>query len=277
MAEPANAGTQSGAAAAPPAVGAQNPHVARAIARYGSAENALGVVLRENKRFRDASKDAKGAKLEMDRDLEQENADLLRENARLTALAPAQGSVVLTAEQAKDWEAYQALGKVTEVKDKVGRLDKAEADLALVSAKTIHAEAATALGWNDEALTTFATKEGLHIEMKDGKPVARKASDEKAALEPLNEVVDKQFKLYVPMLKAPKEVPAGTTRTSSTGGSTQPRTQFPRMGGSASSSGAANAGTGNSVLDAHRARQQQLRAGAVNPLRTAAPAATDAK
>lgn len=271
MADPV-AGNQPAASGNGTAV---DPHVQKLIARYGTAENACRVLARENKRYRDAAKDAKGAKLEMDTELTAENADLLKENARLSALVPAPGTVVLTAEQKAEWDAYVALGPSKDVKDKVERGAKAEADLATERAASVIPDAAKALGGlNDDALKQLLTDKGLHVEMKDGKPVVRKADDAKAATEALADVLAKpEFKMYEPMLRAPKVGADGKP----TGNNNPVRQPIPRMGGGDSSKGGQhnNGGSNNngSAVQAHIDRMNGRRAAAINPLRSPAPAA----
>lgn len=261
-----NAGNQP-AATAP----STDAHVARLIDKYGTAENAVRVLARENKRYRDAAKDAKGAKLEMDAELTAENADLLRENARLTSLIPAAGSVVLTAEQKSEWEAYQALGTAKDVKVKVDRGAQAENDLAEERAKAVIPQAAKELQLNDDALTTFLSDKGLRVEMKDGKPLVRKANDEKATPESLADFLAKpENKPYEPMLRAAK-APSNNNNGSNNNNQSL-RQPFPRMGGSGDSKASDGGGNGTGgVIQGHLDRMAQRRTGAVNPLRPATP------
>lgn len=144
--------------------------------------------------------------------------------AAAEAKVPA-GAVVLSADDAKKWEAFKGLNlKPDEVKAKIEQATKLEAEKQQQAKAVTLKEAAKELGYpNADLFVELVNDKKLHVEMRDaivdGKakkiPYIRSAADEKAPLLPGKEFVDANLKGYVPALMT---APAGSTTTAATNG-----------------------------------------------------------
>lgn len=172
-------------------------------AKYnGDLERAMGELYEVNERFT------------------RQNAKLTATNEELKVKLPAGGTVVLDAEQAKQWEAYQKLGKPEGVVAKTD-LDTANAKLAELDVEKLHHAAAKELTWKPSITHDLAKDKALHVEIKDevenGKPVkrvyARPKADEKAPLILLSKLVETTYADYLPALRtvAPVVIPGQTS------------------------------------------------------------------
>jgi hypothetical protein len=83
----------------------------------------------------------------------------------LEAKVPAQGAMVLTAEQAAQWQSYQQLGAPDQVQTTIQKAKKLERDLEL-------RDVASAAGYSVDVLRTLAADLAFEVrdEQKDGKP-----------------------------------------------------------------------------------------------------------
>jgi hypothetical protein len=132
--------------------------VERLIARFGSAEAALGVLAGENFSHRTTI-----------RDLE---ARLATAGER----APKEGQLVLSREQAAEFQAFQDLGKLDEVKQKLTDAEQLSAKLSAREYQDTIQEATKLAGFaNGVVLGDLLRARGLKVEMKeetvDGKAV----------------------------------------------------------------------------------------------------------
>lgn len=154
------------------------------IAKHGDSTAALRVLLAENHGYRDQLREAK-AKL------------------------PADGSLVLVGDEAKDWGTYRQLGKPSELRKAIeeGSTATAERD-ALRKAGTLR-EAAELHGYKPSVLQTLADKLDVgfaDIKGQDGK-TTRKAvvkladADGKAVETPLDDYAAKHWQDFLPALK----------------------------------------------------------------------------
>lgn len=192
-----------------------------------------------------------------------DNYNLREKNRKLREQLDAaklpEGAVVLTKEQASDWEAYQKLGAPDALVKKED-LDAANAKIAALDARERHDTAAKELGWKGSVLHDLAESKGLHIEVRDetenGKAVkrvyTRPKADEKAPLVLLEKHVSEHLADYLPALK---EKPAGPA--------------IPPMGPAGGSNGS------SSVADEYLKRREEMSKARTNPL-VAKPAATSA-
>lgn len=169
--------------------------VAAMIARHGSAETALGVLAGENRDYR---------------------ARHRRDQESLAAVkAPVEGSVVLTPEQAKDWEAYQKLGKPADVTATVAKVTEVEGKLKEREVQDLMTEVAGRVGYKPSVLSDRVKADNLHVEQRDvqvsdGKggnkveklPYVRPADKADATPVLLTEYATKNWVDYLPSLKA---------------------------------------------------------------------------
>ena len=109
-------------------------------------------------------------------DLERDNKkyrDKLRDKTteldELKKKVPAEGSVVLNAEDAKAWKGYQELGKLEDLKKTVTERDELKEKVAQQEHQTAAAEAATAAGYNVKALLKLPGTDKLKFEVKKEK------------------------------------------------------------------------------------------------------------
>lgn len=169
--------------------------------------------------------------------LRRRNAELRDAAASSTGKVP-EGSVVVKKEDADELAAFRALKlKPDDIKASVEKLAKLEGENAARANESVHEEAAEALGYpNVAALSKALKREGLHVEMKSvriddpdnpGKkisammPHVRKASDEKAALEPLADYIDRELSELVPAFVAEPETTDDDDDESSNNSSTR--------------------------------------------------------
>jgi hypothetical protein len=134
-------------------------------------------------------------------------ADLEAELARIRGQVPAEGSLVLSADQAKTWKAIEALNlnpeQITAAVSKLPELEKrvAEHDRAELVRK-----AAGLVGWKEEVLNDLVAAKALKIELKevekDGKKVQQAVVTQEGA-EPteLSAYGDSHLAAYLPALK----------------------------------------------------------------------------
>lgn len=188
----------------------------RFLASHGGvAEAAVSALLRDNRKLRDERRQLREqSPYRPDENLSRENAELQAENERLSALVPANGAAVLSADDAALLGKFKALNLTPE---KVAELQKEHATLTTRIAERdrgdVMTRAAESLKWKPTTLAKVAKAEGLHVEFKDvsetkdGKttkvsvPHVRPASDEKAALEPLADYAKRELGDYLPALR----------------------------------------------------------------------------
>lgn len=115
------------------------------ISRAGNAEAAANELWRDNYQLR------------------QQRRDLRKERDDLKAKLPADGTLVLTKEQAAEWEAYQKLGKPTDIEKAVTEGKTAAEQVAKQARADQVAKAAKDVGFNPEVLTQLTELHGLTI------------------------------------------------------------------------------------------------------------------
>lgn len=173
--------------------------VDRLVSRYGTERAALRVLADENLDHRETARQLK-TKIAKD------------------------GEVILSADDAKRWAAFQALGKKPEeITAAISENETLRAESAATKQKDVHRKAAEAVGYDADVLDDFATTRKLRIEMRDTDVVERGKKEKKplpyvvtgegtaAKAEPLTDVVERDFKKYEPALRADvARRPAGT-------------------------------------------------------------------
>lgn len=226
--------------------------VASLTARYGDAQKALGVLAAENAKYRRKLRTLKS------------------QNETLSTNAPAEGAVVLSAEEANQWNAIKPLleeneGKVETIRTKLQEGEEAKGQIAKQNRQTEIASYATLAGFGaPTVLSDLVDNKGIHVEKRvvtvDGNQVeqvvARKASDPNGQLVPLTDYIQTNHSEYLPALQAKS---GGGTPT---GGAP---ILIPPMG--------ANGGSGASNPAAEFIKKQNEAAAArTNPLRARATA-----
>lgn len=144
-----------------------------------------------------------------------DNHDLrakLREAEGRTAVPD--GGKVLTAEESKAWEEYQAMGKPEEVKAKVEERDTLRQEVDQRKEQDRAAEAARLAGFKPTVLADLIQAKGLEMELKDTTvtedgntktvkvPHVRPKGQESTAFSPLQEYVQTNLADYLPALQA---------------------------------------------------------------------------
>lgn len=100
--------------------------------------------------------DANAALLVLYRD----NYDLREANRQLKTKVPAEGAVVLSAEQAQAWTAYQQLGQPADLQTALSERDQARGDLAKLQRSAAIREAAEVAGYKASVLAGLDTQAG---------------------------------------------------------------------------------------------------------------------
>lgn len=225
------------------------------------------------------------------REAQRRRADRIKE---LEKLVPAEGTVVLTGDDATEYAALKALGKAADVKKTVDEVTGLRTKVSTLEQSTLSVDAATALGYNAAALREVmqhpkfgattdgkarklamrerdvdVTTNGVTAKVKKAMPVLVTGEGASETVEPLETVVGREFAVFTPALTAAAtsgtQSTTTTTSTSATGTAAATGTPFPRQQASGT------AATPPNPIDAAIARNQQ-RASAPNALRPAAPA-----
>ena len=168
---------------------------------------------------------------------------------------PAEGTVVLTPEQAKTWAAYQALGTVDVISQGLKEKETALGELGSLRRAATLRDAAAAAGFDPDVLGTLAGS--LEFELRDvttdGKTVRAAFVKDGQNQVRLEEYARQKWEKFTPAL-----IPAaGRGQGSGAGGSGG--TQWPRQG----------AGDGGQPLDVvaqFMQDQEKARQGRANPL-----------
>jgi hypothetical protein len=153
------------------------------------------------------------------RELETDNKkyrDKLREKAaEMEAAKPAAGTVVLTADDAKRWDAMKKLeGEPKEIAAALERGKAAEAENAEFKQREHDRTTAEAMGWKASVWSDQRQLRNLSVELRDATveedgqkvtkkvPHVRKAGDEKAEWTPLEKYAETELADYLPSLKS---------------------------------------------------------------------------
>lgn len=111
-----------------------------------------------------------------------------------------EGSTVLTADDAKIWETYRALGKPDALKQAIDANGMATAELTALKREKILAKAAEAVGFKASVLATLAGDLDIRTKAdKDGKPLAVVVKD--GAETPLRDHATKEWADFMPALE----------------------------------------------------------------------------
>jgi hypothetical protein len=158
------------------------------LAKHGDASEAMSVLLKDNHRYRELNRNLKGK-------------------------VPAEGSAVLSPDDAKAFAAYKALGQAPEaLTAALTERDAFKAEAEAFKRDKVHAEAATLLGFKAPVLSKLAQQDKLDLVVIDGQDKAGrpvkiasvKGDGDKTT--PLKEYAEAHWKDFLPSLKA--EAPA---------------------------------------------------------------------
>lgn len=235
--------------------------VDRLVTRYGTLEAALNVLAGENFEHRETIRTL---------------------NEKITGLEKSQvpnGALVLSADEKKVWDSIKAANiPIEKIVERVKLADTLEAQQREHDFGKLVDDGAAAVKFNASVLRGLLRDKGYSLELRDvlqtdGKttakmPYIRKANDDKAAWEPLATAAEREFKDYLPALKAlPQGGGAGGTGNGTGAGATQGVATHAMP---SQSSASTSQGDGGSAVDQHLARMQK-RAERPNPLKPSAP------
>lgn len=143
--------------------------------------------------------------------LADQQLDYRREKRELTGRLPKDGERVLTAAEAKEWDAFTALGKkAKDVTTALAERDALATENAGIKAERVTAEAAQIAGYKPSVLAKLAKTEGFRVEVrdeKDGDATKRAAfavvgDGEDAKATPLTEYAAASLADFLPALAA---------------------------------------------------------------------------
>jgi hypothetical protein len=138
----------------------------------------------------------------------------------------APGTVILSADDAKEYEGFKALGKkAADLKKDLDAVPELRAKVAENDRRMVADEAAPLAGYNAAALRELITDKKLEIsfrdENKDGKtvrvPLVKVAGDDKGQPVPLVDYAKQNLVAYLPALTANPSKGAATTQTGAAG------------------------------------------------------------
>lgn len=182
------------------------PNVASLIARHGSAEQALAVVAADNWTLRNSRRE-------------------WRERAETAEGKLKPGTVLLSPDDAKEWEKMKGFGKASEVEAKLKERDTLAAKDAERTVADQANVAARQYGYNAEALASLVSDKKLTLTVKDrsgakeGEPtkdiLIREPGEGKSEVH-ITDYVEKLPKFYQAALAA-KEDGQGSSSTDATG------------------------------------------------------------
>jgi hypothetical protein len=136
-----------------------------------------------------------------------------REEARsLKKLVPPPGSRVLTADEAKAWDAYLKFGQPADIEAAFNERNQYKAESDGFRKAELIREAATFAGYKPSVLATVVKADGLDLEIeRDDKGVPKKVTvrdGDKTV--PLGEFAEARWQDHLPALKADSARPPGT-------------------------------------------------------------------
>lgn len=158
--------------------------------KQGGADAAGVLLLQENKQYRDRI------------------SQLQNELATAQGKLPGEGAVVLTSEQAAEWQTYQELGKPDDLKQLKGNYTQLQRD-------KLFQEAAAAHGFKPAVLSNLKGIDDFQIEVReqevDGKKVkVAVAKNGDGQERPLPQLIDEKWADFKPALVEKAAAPTGT-------------------------------------------------------------------
>lgn len=147
--------------------------------------------------------------------LREQKRTLVTEADELKKKLPADGSVVLSADKAKDYEAYQSLGKADELKTRLDAHTTLETEVASLKKKEVLRSVAELHGFKVSVLEDRDTAAGglEYVKKQDAQKREVYYVKEGDKETPVNEFAETNWADYMPSLKAEQAPPLQPTRT----------------------------------------------------------------
>lgn len=161
--------------------------------RHGSSDAVAMQLLRENHDYREKIREIRGK-------------------------VPADGSLVLSAEDAKHWQAYQTLGKPADLSSALSERGQFKAELEGLRKERLVGEAAAIAGFKPTVLATLVKADGIELAVsqpddKGVRTVTVKDGDKDV---PLAEFAESRWQDHLPALRAAQQPPGTPGRESPT-------------------------------------------------------------
>lgn len=199
------------------------------IARYGNAKDAANELWRDNFKMR------------------QERRTLKAENAKLKESQPAVGTVVLTKEEAADWEAFKKLGKPADLEKQITEGMAAAEQVAKSTREQSLAKAAADVGFNPAVLSQLAELHNLKltsttVRIGDRDETVHHLTAEGGTPIEVKQYAAANWQAFMPSLQAAPAgtPPAGTPPAGTPPAGTPPGTQWMPNGGTGGAGPAGN-------------------------------------
>lgn len=205
-------------------------NLATLIQRAGNAENAANELWRDNYQLR------------------AQRRDLRAEVKALKEKQPAEGTVVLTKEQAAEWEAYQKLGKPADIEKSITEGKTAQEAVAKQARVDAVAKAAKDVGFNPEVLTQLTemhklTLSSQTVKVNDKDQVVHYVTPEGGQPTELKQYATANWPSFMPSLQVQQNQGQQQQQNQGQDQGGQP---WLNQGGAAGGSGQ---GTGNNIAD----------------------------
>lgn len=131
--------------------------------------------------------------------LREERRNLKQQLTDAQGKVPAEGTRLLTKDEAAIWDAYAALGKPADIKQAMDANGTATAELATLKREKALTKAAEVAGFKASVLTTLAGDLDIQTKEKDGKPVVVVVKD--GTETPLADYATSAWADFLPALK----------------------------------------------------------------------------
>jgi hypothetical protein len=156
-----------------------------------------------------------------------ENYQLRQRNRELSGRVPAEGTVVLSGEQATAWQAYQQLGSAQELQQRLDAAQTATAELTTLRRSAQLSEVAQIAGYKPSVLTQLAGDREFEIREveTDGTKVKAAYVKDGEQLRPVAEYAQAAWADFMPALQASQgagQQQAGTKFPAQQGGGQAP-------------------------------------------------------
>lgn len=162
-------------------------------------------------------------------ELYQENFRLRERNRQLREQIPAEGTVILSKDQAEQWQAYQNLGAPKDLEQAIKDRDQAQGDLAQVRRSSAIREAADLAGYKASVLAGLDTQAGgtlayevREVEEDGAKQRVAYVKDGDTEAVPLAQYAENKWGDFLPALKLEGAQRPGTPYPTQTGSNNKP-------------------------------------------------------
>lgn len=188
-------------------------------------------------------------------DLLAENADLRGKNRELKTKVTPDGAVILSADDAAKWTAFNELGTPDDVKRRLDGTEAIATENADLKAEKVIAQAAALSGFKPDVLADLAKTKGFTLavegEGESARVLANYKEGEADASKPLSEYASEKLAAYLPSLQAAEIVPQ------------KPAVAFPR--GAAPGGGSAGKNVWDKIREEKKAKVEAADASTHKP------------